>query len=133
MLGRTDSRRRMLVVLVLFVVTASSLVMRLAHWQVTRRDELASMAATQTSLRVEVPTRRGAIYDRTGTVILASTIERDVLAANPKLLEPSRRREVAATLIDVLHLSRPAAQRLVERMTSEREYVLLARDLSPET
>jgi cell division protein FtsI/penicillin-binding protein 2 len=123
----------MLVVLVVFAVTAASLVLRLAHWQVTRRDELATMAVNQTSLRVEQATRRGAIYDRTGTVVLASTVERDALAANPKLLEPSRRREVAAHLIDILHLSGPAATRLVERMTSDREYVLLARDLLPET
>jgi cell division protein FtsI/penicillin-binding protein 2 len=132
-LGRTDSRRRMLVVLVIFVVTAASLVFRLAHWQVTRRDDLTAMAVQQTSLRVEVPTRRGAIYDRTGTVVLASTIERDALAANPKLLEPDRRREVAANLVNILGLSGDSAQRLMDRMTSDREYVVLARDLPPET
>ena len=132
MLGRTDSRRRMLIVLVVFVVAASSLGVRLAYWQVIRRDELTDRAAQQTSLRVEVPTRRGAIYDRTGTVVLASTVERDTLAANPSRLDPERRREVAATLLGVLGLTGDAAKRLVERMTSEREYVILARNLSPD-
>jgi cell division protein FtsI/penicillin-binding protein 2 len=132
MLGRTDSRRRTLVVLLVFLVTATSLVARLGYWQMLRRDEMADMAAEQTSLRVEVPTRRGAIYDRTGTVVLASTVERDLLAANPKLLEPERRREVAAALLGILGLSGDAATALVARMTSERQYVVLAKDLSPE-
>ena len=100
MLGRTDSRRRSLVVLLAFVVAASSLVVRLAYWQVARSAELAAVAAQQTSLRLEEPSRRGAIYDRTGTVVLASTVERDLLSATPKRLTPERRREVAANLAD---------------------------------
>ena len=40
MLGRTDSRARALLILVAFVVVAGSLGVRLAYWQVARRDEL---------------------------------------------------------------------------------------------
>ena len=42
------------------------------------------------------PVERGSIYDRTGTVVLATSVSRDRLAANPKLLTPERRAEVAA-------------------------------------
>ena len=133
MLGRTDSRRRTLIVLLVFLITSASLVFRLGYWQVTRRADMADLAARQTALRVEVPTRRGAIYDRTGTVVLASTVERDTLAANPKLLDPERRREVAASLLRILQVSGDAATSLVARMTSDREYVILARDLAPGT
>jgi cell division protein FtsI/penicillin-binding protein 2 len=132
MLGRTDSRRRSLVVLLVFVVAASSLVVRLAYWQVGRSAELSAYAAQQTSLRVEEPSRRGAIYDRTGTVVLASTVERDLLSATPRLLTPERRREVAANLLTVLGLQGTAAVNLVDRMTSEREYVVLQRELTPD-
>ena len=91
MLGRTDSRRRSLIVLLAFVVAASSLVVRLGYWQVARSRELSTLAAQQTSLRVEEPSQRGAIYDRTGTVVLASTVERDLLSACLLYTSPSPR------------------------------------------
>ena len=133
MLGRTDSRFRALLLLVAFVVAAGSLGVRLAYWQVARRDELAAIAKQQTSLRYEVPSDRGSIYDRSGTVVLATSVERDTLAATPKLLTPERRVEVAETLVNVLGLDGDAADALREKMASEREYVVLALDLEPAT
>lgn len=132
MLGRSDSRTRILLLLVVFVLVAGSLVTRLGYWQVVRRDELAAMARAQSATRVEEPSRRGSIYDRSGTVVLATTVDRDLLSATPKLLSLDERRRVAATLLDVLGLQGEAATLLVERMTSDREYVVLAKDLDPE-
>src|SRR3954471_10060096 len=131
MLGRTDSRVRALIVLLVFVLLAGSSVVRLAYWQVVRHDDLAAMAAAQTSIRVEEPTRRGAIYDRSGTVVLAAPVNRDRVAANPKLLTPERRQAVARTLVSILGLQGDAAATLTAKMTSDREYVVLARDLDP--
>ena len=131
MLGRTDSRFRALLLLVAFVVAAGSLGVRLAYWQVMRREELSALATRQSSMRYGIPSDRGSIYDRTGTVTLATSVSRDRLAANPKLLEPVRRAQVAASLVDVLGLEGEAADLLVARMTSDREYVVLARDLAP--
>src|SRR5512146_188170 len=128
MLGRTDSRFRALVVL---VVVAGSLGVRLAYWQVVRRDDLSAMARQQTSLRETVPSQRGSIYDRTGTVVLATSVSRDLLAATPKLLTPERRIEVAATLVGVLGLQGDAADALRAKMNTDKEYVILARDLDP--
>ena len=133
MLGRTDSRGRAIVVLVVLVLVAGSLGARLAYWQVTRRDELAAMAVHQSSTSYQIPARRGSIYDRTGTVVLATSVSRDRLAANPKLLTPARRTVVAANLVTLLGLTGDAAANLTALMTSEREYVVLARDLTPET
>jgi stage V sporulation protein D (sporulation-specific penicillin-binding protein) len=132
MLGRTDSRGRALLILVAFVLVAGSLGARLAYWQVTRRDELAALAMHQSSTTYEIPTHRGSIYDRTGTVVLATSISRDRLAANPKLLTPERRTEVAANLVELLGLTGEAATNLTDRMTSARPYVVLARNLEPE-
>jgi cell division protein FtsI/penicillin-binding protein 2 len=131
MLGRTDSRTRALLLLVAFVVLAGSLGARLAYWQVVRADELAAKAVKQSSMRYEIPSERGSIYDRTGTVVLATSVSRDLLAANPKLLTPERRAQVAARLVELLGLDGEAADRLTTRMTSEKEYVPLARDLEP--
>jgi cell division protein FtsI (penicillin-binding protein 3) len=131
MLGRTDSRTRALLLLLVFVVVAGSLGVRLAYWQVVRRDELAAMATKQSSMRYEIPSDRGSIYDRTGTVVLATSVSRDLLAANPKLLTPPRRAEVADRLVTLLGLTGDAAAELTRRMTSEKEYTVLAKDLDP--
>ena len=132
MLGRTDSRTRALLLLIAFVVVAGSLGARLAYWQVVRADELSAMAVRQSSMRYEIPSERGSIYDRTGTVVLATSVSRDLLAANPKLLQPPRRAAVAEKLVELLGLEGEAAEQLTTRMTSEKEYVVLARDLEPE-
>ena len=53
MLGRTDSRRRMLLLLITFAVIAASLVARLAYWQVAQQQRLAQEAFEQTTMRSE--------------------------------------------------------------------------------
>jgi cell division protein FtsI (penicillin-binding protein 3) len=131
MLGRTDSRARALVVLVAFVIVAGSLGARLAYWQVVRRDELAALAVSQSSMVYEVPSRRGSIYDRTGTVLLATSVSRDLLAAYPSLLTPARRLQVAERLVQLLGLEGQAAVDLTAKMTSDASYKILARNLDP--
>ena len=131
MLGRTNSRARALLILVAFVVVAGSLGVRLAYWQVARRDELAAMAVKQSSTRIDLPATRGSIYDRTGTVVLATSVSRDRLAAYPKLLTPQQRIADAAQLVTILGLEGDAATQLTTKVESEREYVVLARDLDP--
>lgn len=129
MLGRTDSRRRLLVLLIAFAVIASALFARLAYWQVGQRDRLAAEAFAQTTLRKETPSRRGEIFDRSGVVVLATTVDLERLAAMPADLAPRRRREVAAELIELLGLGEADAEVLRERMTSDRKYVVVARGL----
>jgi stage V sporulation protein D (sporulation-specific penicillin-binding protein) len=105
---------------------------RLAYWQVVRRDELAAMAIRQSSTSYDIPARRGSIYDRTGTVVLATSVSRDLLAAYPRLLTPTRRAEVAQRLVQLLGLEGDAAVTLTERMESDAQYKVLARDLDPD-
>jgi cell division protein FtsI/penicillin-binding protein 2 len=129
MLGRTDSRARAIVLLIAFVVVAGALGARLAYWQVAKRDELAAMAVQQSSTTYTIPAKRGSIYDRSGTVVLATSVQRDRLAANPKLLTPQRRLEVGQQLVALFGLQDDAADTLLARMTSDRAYVILARHL----
>jgi cell division protein FtsI/penicillin-binding protein 2 len=126
MLGRTDSRKRLLYVMVAFVLIAAGLEYRLAYWQVVRRDELAAAAVNETVSRFVEPTHRGTIFDRTGTVVLATTVQRDRLAANPNQLSVERRAAVADRLVDVLGLSGDAAETLRTLMASAKPYVVLA-------
>ncbi|MGZ9160459.1 MAG: peptidoglycan D,D-transpeptidase FtsI family protein [Candidatus Limnocylindrales bacterium] len=131
MLGRTDSRRRLLFLLTIFVIGSLALIARTAYWQVWRGDELMAKATSQTTIRVEVPSRRGDIYDRTGTVLLATTVDRDRLAAAADQMTPDQRRSTAAVLIELLELDESGAAGLRERLATEKPYVILARGIEP--
>ncbi len=135
MLGRTDSRSRALVLLVVILVFGMACVGRLGYWQLARHDWLVAQAREQTLVRTEVPSDRGTIYDRSGTVALATTISRDRLVAFASQLpgetaeERTRRDKIAANLITILGLGGTDAVTLRERLASGRAYVVLARDL----
>jgi stage V sporulation protein D (sporulation-specific penicillin-binding protein) len=131
-LGRTDSRVRALLVLLVLVVVAGTLGVRLAYWQVGRRDELAAMAVRRSSATYAIPTKRGSIYDRTGTVLLATSVSRDRLAVDSKDLSADQQALTAATVVGILGLQGDAATALTANVRSGRPYVILARDLTPE-
>ena len=134
MLGRTDSRRRLLILLLIFAVGSLALLVRTAYWQVLRGDDLMSKAAAQTTIRVDVPSRRGDIYDRTGTVLLATTVDRDRLVAAPDQLakDPLHLVQTGDQLVRILKLDDPvAAQALRDKLGSNLKYVILARGIEP--
>ena len=135
MLGRTDSRPRLIFLLIGLVVGSVALVGRLGYWQIARGAELATQARLQTSIRTETPARRGSIYDRTGVVVLATTVDRDKIVAAPEELTPAERRSVGAVLGRLLGLDMDpeAAATLDERLAEERPYVVLARDVEQGT
>ncbi|MBM4408853.1 MAG: penicillin-binding protein 2, partial [Chloroflexi bacterium] len=128
-----DSRARLLLVLAGFIVIATAITGRLAFWQVVRGDELAAMAVAQTTVRIEESSQRGTIYDRTGTVVLASTVVRSRLAGSPAQLSRERRQDVADRLVAILGLEGPAAESLIAKMKSAENYVVLARGLDAAT
>ena len=134
MLGRTDSRRRLLFLLVAFAVGSAALVTRSAYWQIAEYDRLTAAAAAQTTMRLEQPSRRGDIYDRTGTVLLATTVERDRLVAAADQLgkDPVRRRQTADELVRLLELDDAGAAALREKLASGRPYIILTRGITPE-
>jgi cell division protein FtsI/penicillin-binding protein 2 len=133
MLGRTDSRRRLLFLLVTFAVIGAALVIRLAYWQVGQRDRLADAALSQTTMRIESPSRRGDIYDRSGVVVLATTVERERLAGTPSELTTEQRRDVGTRLVGILGLEGDEAIALTDRMASDKQYVVLAHGLDTAT
>ena len=128
-MGRTDSRRRALVLLIVFATVGSALLARLAYWQVGERQRLADQALQQTTMREETPSRRGNIYDRSGVVVLATTIERQRLISTPSQIDPDTRRAVADRLVAILGLGDADAQDLRDHETSDRQYVILAHGL----
>jgi len=129
MMGRTDSRLRHLAILVAFAVVGLCLVGRLAFWQVVRGADLAADARKETTINLTDPSRRGTVYDRSGTVVLATSVDRYRLVASPRPLSLATRQRTAQTLVTMLSLTGQPAVELATRMTSDRGYVVLGRGL----
>jgi cell division protein FtsI (penicillin-binding protein 3) len=129
MMGRTDSRLRHLAILVAFAVVGLCLVGRLAFWQVVRGADLAADARKETTINLTDPSRRGTVYDRSGTVVLATSVDRYRLVASPRPLSLATRQRTAQTLVTMLSLTGQPAVELATRMTSNRGYVVLGRGL----
>jgi cell division protein FtsI (penicillin-binding protein 3) len=132
MLGRTDSARRLLLLLIVFVLAATALVVRLGYWQIGQRDQLVESARRQIYDRHDVPSRRGQIYDRSGTVVLAASVMRDRLIVSAEHMSAADRLEMTAFLTTQLGLDPIAAETLQARLESAKPYLVLARDLAPE-
>ena len=132
MLGRTDSRRRILAFLIVIVVGSAALVARTAYWQIVRGAEMTTLATAQTTLTIEVPSRRGEIYDRTGVVLLATTVDRDRLVAAADQLDAAERRQDETELTRLLELDEAGILALRERLASGKPYVILARGIEPD-
>ena len=123
--GRTDSRVRLLALLCVFLVGALALGARSAYWQIVDHQQLVSEAADQTTVTIETPSQRGDIYDRTGTVVLATTVQRERLVAAPDQLTPDQRRATVAELAELLGLDDPAAIALRDRLASTSRYLII--------
>ncbi len=134
MLGRTDSRRRLLFLLIAFFIASLALVARTAYWQVLRGDELSVKAADQALTRIELPSRRGEIYDRTGTVLLATTVDRDRLVGNPSLIAADGQLEPTMTILTrLLDLDEEGAAAIRARLQdSTKQYSVLTRGVKPD-
>ena len=125
MSGRTVSRIRLLVLLTVFVVSSLALTARAAYWQVIDRDRLVLAAADQTTVRLETPSQRGDVYDRSGTVILATTVQRERLVAAPYLLSADERRATVTELARLFELDDAATIALREKLASDDRYLVL--------
>src|SRR5687768_14010110 len=120
MLGRTDSRRRLLFFLGLFLIGTVALVARTAYWQVARGDWLMARAVAQTTVTSELPSRRGDIYDRTGVVLLATTVDRERLVAAADQIPPMKLASTGDVLVRLLDLEAEAEAELRARLASGR-------------
>jgi cell division protein FtsI/penicillin-binding protein 2 len=131
-LGRTDSRPRLALVLVLLVAFGVACLLRLGYWQIGQRDMLVARARDQVLVQTEIPAVRGTIYDRSGTVVLATTVLRDRLAAYPAQIASDRLPAMTSRLAAILRLDEAATATLRERLASGKAYVVLARGLDEE-
>jgi cell division protein FtsI (penicillin-binding protein 3) len=132
MLGRTDSGRRLLLLLIVFVIAASGLVVRLGYWQLVKHGELVESARRQIYFQAEVPSRRGQIYDRSGTIVLAASVTRDRLVLSTENMDDAERAAMLELLTAQLELDATASGELAARLAEPKPYVIVAKDLPPE-
>jgi cell division protein FtsI (penicillin-binding protein 3) len=129
MLGRTDSRLRLVALLVVLAMFATALGLRLSYWQLGEAKHLRELAAAQVAgPRVEAA-QRGEITDRRGA-LLAGTAYRDLLAAHPDLIRADRRADVARTLAELLDLGENRTAELVASFEAGPPYLVVARRLT---
>ena len=134
MLGRTDSRVRLLALLAAFAVMAGLLGVRLAYWQLGQGPDLRRVAAGQDQSTPDLAeVRRGDITDRNGTV-LATTSYRDLLAAYPNLMTgDAQMQSIAANLAQILGLDSQQQASLLASFKSDNKpvaYVVVDRELT---
>jgi cell division protein FtsI/penicillin-binding protein 2 len=132
MAGRTDSGRRLLLLLIVFVLGAGVLVTRLGYWQVVKHDDLVESAHRQIYYRAEVPSQRGQIYDRSGTIVLAASVTRSRLIVNAEQLTAEQRATMVEFLAAQLGLDPVASGQLGAKLETGKAYLVVARDLPPE-
>jgi cell division protein FtsI/penicillin-binding protein 2 len=130
MLARTDRRMRLVALIAIFCLIAVALTGRLAYWQVGQRERLVALAQSQLERTVIQPSQRGTVYDRSGTVVLATTVSRDLLWATPAEISEDRRGPVADELVRILGVEGAAADQVREALLSGRPYAVIARELS---
>jgi cell division protein FtsI/penicillin-binding protein 2 len=126
MLGRTDSKGRLLMLFMVLVVLAGGMTMRLAYWQVNQRQQLTALADQTQMTHRSVPARRGTIYDRTGTIVLAQTVNRYRIAADLHSISDAERKRDTTALVDFLELSGDVEAAFRKAMTGTGYYVILA-------
>jgi len=132
MLGRTDSRARLFSLLLVVVVASTGMAARLAYWQIGQQRTLSEMAARGSLTRKTIPAQRGAIYDRTGTIVLARTIYLYRVIGDPHDLTDTQKTRTAKALIEYLSLGDEDANKIRTAMATSSYYILLETDVDAE-
>ena len=122
---RTDSRLRANIVTFVLILIATICVARLGYWQVVARDQLLDAGAAQLRTTVTNEPIRGTITDRTGAVVLATTVLRHRLLSQGAALSAVDRAATADALVTALALSPSNATKVRAVLESGRKWAVL--------
>lgn len=129
---REVSTRRVAAMLVVYLLVFVDVGYRLVTVQVVRASEYAAIGQQQRARTIELPARRGRIYDRDGDV-LATSVDAATVYADPRAYRAgvsgapaADSREVAGTLASVLGLN-PAS--IEARLRKDTHFVYIARQV----
>ena len=122
---RTDSHGRANFLTLVLILIAGVCVARLGYWQVVARDQLLEAAAAQLRTTVTNEPIRGTITDRTGAVVLATTVLRHRLLSQGTVLSAEDRASTAEALVTSLALNPSSATKVRAVLESGRKWAVL--------
>lgn len=97
--SRQQSHRRLVVLAAVFFAFSLILVGRIIYWQVVRRQELLELAELEHYQTRVIPPQRGAILDRTGSLLATDIFEYEIFATPRDVLDPRWTAEQLAPLL----------------------------------
>jgi cell division protein FtsI/penicillin-binding protein 2 len=122
---RTDSKVRVHLVTLALILVAAACVARLGYWQVVARDRLLEAGVAQLQSTVTSDPIRGTITDRTGAVVLATTVLRHRLISQGLAIPPADQVSTADSLKSVLALDAAASSKIRSALETGRKWTVL--------
>ena len=122
----SDHRKRSTAILIIVAVILTVFVGRLVELQAFRASALASEAQGQRLKEIALPAERGAITDAAGNPLAVTVQAYNVTADQTLIADPVATANAMAPILSV----DPAA--LAARLTGDRRFVYVAKDLTPE-
>ncbi len=127
--------RRLKVGRVVLVVVLAIATLKLAVVQTVQAGDLAEASQRQSTTNIRLPAERGAILDRDGDP-LAFSVDARALVTNPRLIAQNKGadagRYVAEMAAGVAQATGQDQNALLELLTGDRGYVVLARLVDPD-
>jgi cell division protein FtsI/penicillin-binding protein 2 len=121
---RPDFRRRGTWMVLAFSAMAITVLGRLIQVQVIDSGWLTARAAVEQTTAIKLPGHRGSILDRQGRVLVSNQTVYDVFA-DPSLVDPSQRQQVAAEVARVLKVGAGKVEQVLSKHT---QFAYLAHD-----
>jgi len=118
-------RSRQLFVFLFFLLSFAVLLVRLSYLQLYRHHFYNKIANEQHTVSVEIPSKRGTIFDRNMRV-LAVNLNCDSVYANPR--EIINTRNVARKLSQILHINENV---LMQKLSRDKSFIWIKRKISP--
>ncbi|MFL5346979.1 MAG: penicillin-binding transpeptidase domain-containing protein [Hyalangium sp.] len=122
-------RLRVMVMGGLFLGLLSLVFGRAVYLQVHEQDKLRELAQDQYVRQIEIPARRGDIFDRRGTP-LAQSVEVDSIWVDPSMLPDVKK--AAKTLAKTLKMSAEESEELQNRLQRAKRFAWVKRQTKPQ-
>ncbi len=113
-----NTKKRVLVMLVLCIVGMVVLFGRLVYIQIVKSEYYSQKAYTQQTRSKSVEAKRGTIYDTTGEKILAQSISTNIVNAVPNSVNKDKKEEIAQNLADILQSDKDEILKKLNKKTS---------------
>ena len=113
-----NTKKRVLVMLILCIVAMVVLFGRLVYIQIVKSEYYSQKAYTQQTRSKSVEAKRGTIYDTTGEKILAQSISTNIVTAVPSSVNKDKKEEIAQNLADILQSDKDEILKKLNKKTS---------------